>query len=34
MNTQPLAYRMRPRVLEEVAGQNILSGKEKLFIGW
>lgn len=30
MNTQPLAYRMRPRVLEEVAGQKHLVGKGKI----
>lgn len=30
MNTQPLAYRMRPRVLEEVAGQKHLVGKRKI----
>ncbi|KIO61130.1 MULTISPECIES: replication-associated recombination protein A [Bacillaceae] len=30
MNTQPLAYRMRPRVLEEVAGQKHLVGEGKI----
>ncbi|MEL3957969.1 replication-associated recombination protein A [Caldifermentibacillus hisashii] len=30
MNTQPLAYRMRPRVLEEVAGQKHLIGEGKI----
>lgn len=30
MNTQPLAYRMRPKVLEEVAGQKHLVGKGKI----
>lgn len=30
MNTQPLAYRMRPRVLEEVAGQKHLVGIGKI----
>lgn len=31
---QPLAYRMRPRHLDEVVGQQHLVGPGKLFVGW
>ena len=34
MNHQPLAYRMRPRTIDEVIGQNILSLLEKSSIAW
>ncbi len=31
---KPLAYRMRPRSIDEVIGQQHLVGPGKLFAGW
>lgn len=31
---QPLAYRMRPRTIDEVVGQEHLVGEGKLFDEW
>ena len=31
---QPLAFRMRPRNISEVVGQQHLVGEGKLLIGW